>query len=488
MANCDLQRQEIKELESTAQILEPDPAQRRAWLGEVAAYAERFLESIPTAPAWSMRPDQGEALYSHPLTEQGTPVASVLGLLADNVDSNGINPTSGRFLGYIPGGGIFPSALGDYLAAITNRYSGHFFASPGAVRMENMLLRWMADTVGYPETSAGNLTSGGSLATLSAVVTARDSLGIAGDLVARSVVYATEHVHHCLTKALHVAGLGSCPRREVEMDAGFRMKPDDLKQKIAADRASGLRPFLVVASAGTTNTGAVDPIAEINALAREHELWLHVDGAYGGFFILCPEGREVLGNMNLGDSLVMDPHKTLFLPYGTGAVLVRDQQKLYSSNAWQASYTQDFPEKIEELSPADLSPEMTRHFRGLRLWLPLKLFGIAPFRAALSEKIRLARYFYEKLAGADGFEPGPRPELSIVTFRYVPKRGDPETFNRLLTKTIQQEGRIFFSSTRIAGKVVLRLACNCFRTHLGDIDEALAVLQSTAKRLSAEEL
>ena len=186
------------------------------------------------------------------------------------------------------------------------------------------------------------------------------------------------------------------------------------------------------------------------------------------------------------DSLVMDPHKTLFLPYGTGALLIKDGARLYASQNWDAAYMQDIPHDIEELSPAELSPELTKHFRGLRVWLPLKLFGVAPFRAALSEKIQLARYFHEKIQLLDGFEVGPYPDLSVVTYRYLPQRGDVDAFNERLTKHVQEEGRIFISSTRVGGQFTLRMAISSFRTHLDDIDQALDVLNWTAAQLAEQ--
>jgi glutamate/tyrosine decarboxylase-like PLP-dependent enzyme len=182
----------------------------------------------------------------------------------------------------------------------------------------------------------------------------------------------------------------------------------------------------------------------------------------------------------------MDPHKTLFLPYGTGAVLVKDRQKLFASHNADADYMQDILDEVGELSPADLSPELTKHFRGLRLWLPLKVLGIAPFRAAQSEKIQLARYFFEQIQKIDGFEVGPYPDLSVVTYRYLPKRGNANDFNQRLTQAIQSDGRVFISSTRVDGKFVLRAAILCFRTHLDDIDETLEVLSRKAKELAAD--
>jgi glutamate/tyrosine decarboxylase-like PLP-dependent enzyme len=472
---------ELRRLEAQARLLEMDTSQRTQLLEEVVAYSQSFLEGIPGEAAYDET--DGRAIYESPPAEAGMGIGEALALLRDNVDNSGINTTSGKFLGYIPGGGLFPAALGDYLAAVSNRYAGHFFASPGAVRVENMLLKWMASTVGYPESTLGNLTSGGSAANLLAIVTARDAHAVEGAKLDRSVVYLTEHVHHCVDKALHMAGLSRCIRHEVPVDHNYRMDAQALEMAIVSDQMAGLKPWLIVASAGTTNTGSVDPLADIADIAAAHNLWFHADGAYGAFFALCPEGREALAGMESSDSLVLDPHKTLFLPYGSGAVLVRDGSKLYASQNYEAAYMQDIPDDIEEISPAELSFELTKHFRGLRLWLPLKLFGLAPFRAALSEKIQLARYFHSEIQRADGFEAGPAPDLSVVTYRFRPPRGDDE-FNQRLVKAVQDEGRIFISSTRVGGKFVLRLAISSFRTHLDDIDEAIDVLKWSARQLT----
>jgi glutamate/tyrosine decarboxylase-like PLP-dependent enzyme len=187
--------------------------------------------------------------------------------------------------------------------------------------------------------------------------------------------------------------------------------------------------------------------------------------------------------MEQSDSIVLDPHKALFLPSGTGAVLVRDRQKLLTAFNAEADYIENILDGTDELSPADLGPELTRHFRGLRLWLPLKLLGLKPFRAALSEKIQLARYFYEHIVTFDGFEVGPYPDLSIVTYRYLPRRGDADEFNNRLMHAIQDDGRIFVSSTRVDGKLVLRAAILSYRTHQAHIDQALNVIKETARRL-----
>ena len=249
-----------------------------------------------------------------------------------------------------------------------------------------------------------------------------------------------------------------------------------LEEMIRSDRDNGLKPWLVVASAGTTDSGAVDPLLQISAICREQQCWFHVDAAYGGFFVLCEEGREALPGLGNADSIVMDPHKGLFLPYGSGAVLVRDEELLARAHRYQADYMQDATRPEGGYSPADLSAELSRPFRGLRLWLPLKLFGLAPFRAALAEKLWLARYFHERVSELPGFESGPFPDLSVVTFRYCPPGVDAEAANRHLLAAVHDDGRIFISSTQINGVFTLRVAILHFRTHRREVDYLLDLL------------
>ena len=236
-------------------------------------------------------------------------------------------------------------------------------------------------------------------------------------------------------------------------------------------------------SAGTTDTGAIDPLPAIAPIAHDQGLWLHLDAAYGGFFLLCEEGREVLSGLEAADSIVMDPHKGLFLPYGSGALLVRNVHDLARAHGYEANYMLDAREASQEYSPADLSAELSRPFRGMRLWLPLKLFGLAPFRAALSEKIWLARYFHQRISDMPGFEAGPRPDLSVVTYRYLPENGDADAFNRRLLQEVLSDGKVFISSTRLDGRFVLRLAVLHYRTHKSTIDYLLDLLSETARRL-----
>jgi glutamate/tyrosine decarboxylase-like PLP-dependent enzyme len=478
-------RERILTLQAEAKAIEPGPNERRATREAVIDYAEEFLNSIENINAFNASESKGAGLLTSPISEDGIPIDRIIDFLEQNVDTPGLNPASGGHLGYIPGGGIYYSALGDYLADVFNRYAGVFYASPGAVRMENMLIRWMAEMVGYPSSAGGNLTSGGSIANLIGIVTARDAKSIKAADIARSVIYLSKQSHHSIDKAIRISGLGECIFRYLPLDCRYRIIPTELERQLVEDKRAGVKPFLVIASAGTTDVGAIDPLSEIGEIARAHNIWYHVDAAYGGFFVLTDEGSRKLSGMELSDSLVIDPHKGLFLPYGSGVVLVKDIDALRTSHHYSANYMQDAASSADEPSPAELSPELTKHFRGLRLWLPLKLHGLRPFRACLEEKLLLAKYFYERVREI-GFECPIEPELSVVVYRYVPKSGDADRLNRRLLEEVVADGRVFISSTILDGKFTLRFACLAFRTHLETVDMLLRVLEEKLRLLEDE--
>jgi glutamate/tyrosine decarboxylase-like PLP-dependent enzyme len=472
-------RSEIEQLRALTRPLEPDADERQALgdaaLGHVLAYLDQ-VEEAPSNRPWS-------EVFSESLepefTEQGRDSASVLDYVGACIDRPGFATTSPRFMAYIPGGGLFHSALGDMLAAASNKYSGFASASPGAVRIENACAAWLANVIGYPEDSAGTLTSGGSIANLTAIVTARE----ARDADGGRAVYTTRFAHYCIDKALHIAGRGRAPKRLIATDDGHRMSAEALERALEEDSRNGIRPWLVVANAGTVDTGAIDPLPEIAELCRRYGAWLHVDGAYGGLFALCDEGRERLRGIEQADSVALDPHKTLFLPYGTGAALVRDGKLLQQAFSASGEYIRPLGESEVGPSPADLSPELTRHFRAMRLWLPLQVSCVAAFRAAQAEKLALARYFHARLSEMDGFDAGPEPELSVVAFRYQPRSGDADEFNHRLLTYLQQEGRVMLSGTRIDGRYLLRCAILCFRTHIEHVDDAIEAIREAVARL-----
>ena len=467
-----------------AGIIEPDAERRQELLSAVNDYTEGFLEALPDRPAFIYTDDMGAGLYASPITEEGMDIGEILRIYKENVDDQALSPVSGKFFGYIPPCSMYYSALGDYMAAVMDEYAGEFSSSPGAVRMEYQLLDWMAELVGYaPGAAKGILASGGSIATLTCIVTAREAHGLKAQDYSRSVVYHTRFTHHCVAKALHIAGLGGCAMHAVTTDTDFRMDPDSLAEMIRADRAAGLNPWLVVSSAGTTDLGNMDDLERIGAVAHEHGLWFHVDAAYGGFFILCDLVRHKFRGIELSDSVVMNPHKGLHTPFGLGAALIRDGERLYQAHYYTADYLQDRAFHKQELSPADVSPELTRHFRALRLWLPLKLIGVAPFRAMLSEKLLLTRYAYQRLQSTPGFEVGLEPELSIFVFRYTDVEGDVDEFNRRLVEALRRDGTIFLTSTMIDNVYMLRFAILSYRTHIDTIDLAIDVIRREANKL-----
>ncbi len=477
-------KRKLKELEIISRQLEPTARQRKATRNKVISYTEDFLKQIEKLKAYETNTDKGIAILGSPISENPVTIDEALILIKQNVDSKGLNPASGGHLGYIPGGGIYYSALGDYLADVTNRFAGLFFASPGAVRMENMLIAWLAEILGYPKSAAGNLTSGGSIANLIAIVTARDAKEINSGNITRSVIYLSQQAHHSVQKAIRIAGLNECILRYVKLDPKYRIVPAELENLIVEDKKNGLNPCLVIAAAGTTDVGAIDPLDEIANIAMRHQLWFHVDAAYGGFFILTNEGKKKLAGIEKSDSISIDPHKGLFIPYGLGAVVIKEISQMKKSHSYLANYMQDALSSTDEDSPADLSPELTKHFRGLRLWLPLKLHGTKPFVACLEEKLLLTKYFYREIQKL-GFEVECEPELSVVIYRYIPKKGDPDLFNKRLVEEVQRDGRVFISSTLLNGKFTLRLAVLAFRTHLKTIDLTLKILKEKVRMLDA---
>jgi len=415
-------------------------------------------------------------------TEEGADWSELISMAEKDVAETGLLCASEGHLGYIPGGGLRTSALGDMLAAVYNVYAGLHFASPGAVQMENAMIKWLCGMVGYPEDSYGNLSSGGSIANLMAVTVARDQSGVKAADYHRIVIYLSEQTHHCVHKAIRIAGLGEAVLRDITLDNRFRMDTEHLASCIREDLSAGLLPMMVVASAGTTDTGAIDPLDKIADLCEVYELWYHIDAAYGGTFMLVDELRSKFAGIERSDSLAIDPHKGLFLPYGLGALLMKDRKALHDSHFYKANYMQD---ALHEMNPssADFSPELTKHFRGMRMWMSLSYFGVDVFRRALEEKYLLCRYFYERI-GDLGFELGPYPQLSVCIYRYAAGE-QTEAINQALIKELHADGRVFISSTLIHGETWLRMAILSFRTHQSTIDMALSMLERCIPRAQA---
>ena len=426
----------------------------------------------------------GEPVVGMGIPDAGRPAGVVLDEVFSALESAGVNTRSPRYFGYLPAGGLFSSAVGSFLAAVLNPYAAMASLSPGAVQLETQVVRWLCEVVGLPTGASGVLTSGGSSATLTAVIAAREAFGIRAGNVHRCVVYVGEHRHVSIDRALRFAGLGECVVRVVASGPGFRMDPAALASRLDADASAGLRPWLVVPTAGTTSSGSIDPLDDVVTHARRHGAWVHADAAYGGLFTLAESARPRLAGLGDVDSVVVDPHKAMFLPYGTGALLVRDRGLLLAAFAQAADYLErDHPVAGLD-SPADLGMELTRPFRALGVWLPLQLHGSAAFAQALESRLRLAGHAHALLGDCTDLEVGPPPDLTVVTYRAKAAASQSDAVNTALAHRLRADGRVFVTTTRLDGRLTLRLAVGSPRTTVEDVEDAVDLIARATRSLT----
>ena len=440
--------------------LEISGAELKESLALVAQRLGTFLDTVDAQPA--SQTDGAARLaraLAEPLPERGSSLRNLLRILFEQVMPTALHTSGPGYLGYVPGGGLPMSAVADLIAGITNRYVGLWMAAPGLVALETNVIRWFCAMAGLPERAGGVLTSGGSIANLIAVVTARRERLPVNFL--SGTLYTSAHAHHSVRKAAMLAGFPAENVREIPLDAQFRMRTDLLLERIAADRATGLTPFCVVASAGTTAMGAVDPLPAIAAICEAQGLWLHVDAAYGGFFLLTERGSNALAGIDRADSITLDPHKGLFLPYGTGCILVREKERLQRAHSVSADYLPPPQTAEDRWDFAEMGPELSRDARGLRVWLPMKLAGAGAFRVQLDEKLDLARAAVELVRSHASLEVVAEPTLSLFAFRV---RRD-EAATRALMSAINQRQRVFLTGVPVEGGLAIRVCVLSFRTH-----------------------
>ena len=445
---------------------------------------DRVVEHVASLPAQPAADVAGGAALARELfepepPETGSPAAEILDLLFERAIPKSFNTAGPGYLAYIPGGGLFSSAVADLVSGITNRYVGVWQAAPALVQLETNVVRWLCGLAGLPAESGGYLATGGSLASFTAVVAARrDRLPV--DFL-KGTLYVSDQTHHAVTKAASLAGFPDENVRAIPSDGMFRIRVDALAERIAVDRQAGFTPFFVCGNAGTTNTGAVDDLGALADLTARERLWLHVDAAYGGFFLLTERGRTAMAGIERADSVVLDPHKGLFLPYGTGALLVRDAEVLRRAHAAGADYLPHMQEDPGFVDYCEISPELSRAYRGLRVWLPVKLHGLGAFRRSLDEKLDLALHATRQLKTMPGIEIVAEPQLSIVAFRLVKPGLDAEALNRLnrdLIERVNARKRVHVSGTVLRGAFVLRICVLSYRTHIERLQEGLEDLRA----------
>jgi len=420
-----------------------------------------------------------------PAPEGPTPLEPMLDAFFEEWMPRSLTTNGPGYLAYVPGGGIFPAAIADLLSNTTNRFTGARFAAPALVQLEANVLDWLREWMSFPVTTRGVFTTGGSMATFNAVVCARERL--LGADIRRGVLYTSSQAHHSVKKSARLAGILGDRVRALPIDDLYRLRVEALEQAIAHDRAEGLTPFLVVSSAGTTNTGAVDPLEAIADLCAREGLWHHVDGAYGAFFHACPELRPLLAGLPRADSLTLDPHKGLFLPYGTGALLVRDGAALRAVHSSTADYLPD--RGAEDLyDPSEFGPDLSRGFPGLRVWLTIKTFGAARIRAAIAEKRALALDAADRISRIPGVVMAARPQLSLFAFYLAWPGSTREEENRAtreLLDRIAKRGRVLLTGCSSDGRCLARVCVLSFRTRQAQIDACVEDVAAEVRAIRA---
>ena len=416
--------------------------------------------------------------------EDGAPLESLLDPLFEEWIPRSFGTPGRGYFAYIPGGGVYPAALADFIADTANRYTGIWQAAPALVQLEANTLDWLRDWMQLPETARGLYTPGGSMAMFNAIAAAREDR--LGNDIRAGTLYVSTQSHHCITKAARLAGIAHDRVRQVAVDESYRMRPDALDAAIAEDRAAGLMPFMVFSTAGTTNTGAVDPLDAIADLCARENLWHHVDGAYGAFFHMVPELRPLLAGLSRADSLTLDPHKGLFLPYGTGALLVRDGEKLRALHSSEAGYLPD--NQNEFYDPAQYGPELSRGFPGLRVWLTLKIFGTARYRAALAEKRALAVWAADEVAKIPGIVMDALPQLSLFAFHLEnPRLTTLEAQNaatRALMERVTARGRVMLTGAQVGERYLGRVCVLSFRSRRAQVEACVQDIAAEAAVLA----
>ena len=444
------------------------------------------FETLASKPVMRVSPRvELDAELREPLPEEPTPVDALLDRLRRVVWPNIGNVQHQRFFAFIPSPSNFVSVMADALAAGFNPFAGNWLEGSGPAQIELVVIDWLREMCGLPETAGGLFVSGGSMANLTALAAARRArLGNRSD---DAVIYFSDQTHNSIEKALRVLGFAREQIRLLPSDEDFRLPVESLRRAVAGDRADGKNPFCVIANAGTTNTGAVDPLDQLADLCEREKLWLHVDGAYGAAACLSERGRKLLAGIERADSLSLDPHKWLFQPFEIGCVLARDARLLKKTFHTMAGYLEDTKRaEEEEINYYDYGVQLTRGFRALKLWLSIKTFGAAAFREAINRGFEMAEFAEELLSQSDCWRIISPATFGIVTFRYVAE-GRPENeineIHRRMVEMMTEDGFAFANSTVLRGQTVMRLCTINPRTTEDDVRATIKQLEQFGREL-----
>ena len=469
----------------------PDAAAQRDMSGQVVAWILQHFATLSEQPigraaSWA----EMESLLHEPPPEQGSDFAQVFDQFQQKITPHAFRTNHPRFLAFIPSAPNFVSVLADFLCSATNFFSSVWLEAAGPAQVELTVLDWFKSFLGYPPQASGILTSGGSEANLTALLVAREHLTY--EERGQAILYLTQERHWSMDRAAKIIGFRPDQLRPIGGDDQFRMKPAALREAIHEDRCAGRLPWAVVANAGATNTGAIDPLMDLADLCRLEKLWLHVDAAYGWPAVLLPEEKPRLAGIERSDSITLDPHKWFAQPFEAGCVLIRDGPRLAQTFTLRPDYMQDVEPAPEEVNFADRGLALTRRFRALKIWLSVKVLGIAWFRDLIARGCRLAELAQGFLEQSPRFEILSPRQLSIVCFRYVPAELRPDNeedqpaldrLNLALIDAVRASGRAFLSSTRLHGRVAVRLCFVNWRTTAADVEEVVRLVERVGEQL-----
>jgi aromatic-L-amino-acid decarboxylase len=411
-------------------------------------------------------PDEMSRRLGGPPPEEPEPFERILEGVQEDVLPFVSRDGHPRFFGFVPFSGTWPGALGDLIASACNLYVGSWMESAGPSQVELEVLGWFKEWIGYPERAAGSLVSGGSAGNLTALACARETK--AGPMRDDLVLYVSDQAHSSIARAARILGFRPGQVRVLPTDAQFRLDPATLDAAMEADSAAGGTPFAVVANAGATNSGAVDPLVELAAVCRERSAWLHADAAYGGFAALAD--RDLLPGIELADSVTLDPHKWLYQPFECGCVLVREGPALRSAFEILPDYLRDAEASQDEVNFSDLGLQLTRSARALKLWVSLRYFGVEAFRAAIRRSLEVAGAAGRRIEASETLELLTPPSLGVVCFR---RRDLDDEANASLAGALERSGVGLISTTRLHGRFALRL---CVLNHSSGHDDVERLL------------
>lgn len=448
------------------------------------AIVDHFDTQHTKSPVVHASREEMDEVFVETLPEEPSDPYQVLQYVLDEVMTHCNVVSHPRSYSFVPGPSNYISAMADSLSSGFNVFAGGWAASPAAAEIEIVTTNWLLQLFGFPVKKGGGIfTSGGSMANLTALITARNVK--CGDDFAKAIIYLSDQAHSSNIKAIRMLGFKKEQIRIIPTDMEFKISLNKLKNAIAKDRLEGWQPFCFIASAGTTNTGTVDPLKELAVICKKEDIWLHVDAAYGGAAILSTHGKKILAGIKKADSITVDPHKWFYQPYEIGCLLVRNHKWLSGTFTEKPEYLRDIEGNESEINFYDRGIELTRRFRALKFYMSLKTFGLSSFRKAINYNISLAEKVESLLRKSDTWEVISPATLAVINFRYHPigkNLSEPEldAINQKISKAVTQSGHSLLVTTILNKQVVLRMCLINPRTTLQDVKSTLELCEKYA--------